>query len=164
MCRGVDPLQKQTPADPVYFHLEFLVILKAGSLFQLSLSRGTQCPSSKPIQIWAHNLPGERREYSGYEILMAHYHDKGCNNLDRKLNKRHPPFYLQFQDCICNLFLQEKGTASKGTETQWEERIHNAQRDQRDQWNVLRHAHRVCVSSLCMYTFDKTKLLSWVRV
>lgn len=57
--------------------------------------------------------PEECREYSGYEILMAHYHDKGCNNLDRKLNKRHPAFYLQFWDCICNLFLQEKETASK---------------------------------------------------
>ena len=30
--------------------------------------------------------------------------------------------------------------------------------------NVLRHARYVCVSSRCMYTFDKSKLLSWVRV
>lgn len=150
MCRGVDPPPK-TPADCVHFHLEFLVILKAGPPFRLSLSRGTQCPSSKLIQIWAHNPPRECREYPGYEILMAHYHDKGCNNLDRKPNKRHPRFYLQFQDCICNLFLQEKGTASKRLK-------HNGKRES----TMLRETkgisgmcsdmHTVCVYLLCVCT------------
>ena len=76
------------------FHLEPSVLLKLVNFYSRiypgkeTINSPTDRPCIRRSEEW--------REYSGYEILMAHYHDKGCNNLDRKLNKRHPPVYLQF--------------------------------------------------------------------